>query len=678
MNKKVSVIIPIYNTEKQIHRCVESILTQTYHNLEIILVDDGSRDNCPEICDDYARSDPRIRVIHKEYGGSADAKNAGLKAFTGDYVYFLDSGDYVENTLIEIALKNAIATSADLVVFNYNKLDDFDNLLAPVTFQAATYEIEGHNRLKYIVKNLQQYPWGWEVGNRLFRGELIRRNDLIFWDSELILTEDLGFSLCYTLHAEKISYIPDVLYHYYIRKASPRAGAPTEPMLKEATELIKCLEDKITLTMKGSKTDREAWILLFGILNEQLGKLTFYNYKNALASIKDKKFFDQLMRQAASKLLLLIKYYGLWKGMALLIQCLFLTSEKMDKISIFIIHMIIKLRKISETFGYNRTKIFSKKVLYLIGCEDFWNLGDHHIAISEIEYLKRIFPDHSIVEIAASRYFAVNRLLPLIIRKKDLICMHGGGNIGNFYMLAELIRRDIMKKFRNNEKVIFPQTIHYDCSDAGRAELEKDQSSIKRTRNLTLCTRERYSYELAKQYFDCKVVLTPDIVLFSDYTDQYSYERKGATLLLRNDLEGVIAERDKQLIEKVAKQYTSELRRNDTQLIMDVKAADRNVVMEDFIRKIASSEFVITDRLHGMVFCAITKTPCIVLPNYNHKVEGVYDWISKLEYIIMIKTMSELEEAIRKLQRIEKIEYDNSNILEGFDVLSRLLKSKVM
>ena len=146
--------------------------------------------------------------------------------------------------------------------------------------------------------------------------------------------------------------------------------------------------------------------------------------------------------------------------------------------------------------------------------------------------------------------------------------------------------------------------------------------------------------------------------------------------LLRNDLERVISEEDKQFIEKVAQQYTSQLRINDTQLIMDVKATDRIAVMEDFIQKIARSEFVITDRLHGMVFCAITNTPCIVLPNYNHKVEGVYEWISKLGYIIMIKSLGDLEEAIHKLQKIEAPEYDNSDIVQGFEALTKQLKSK--
>lgn len=675
MNQKVSVIIPVYNMEKQLRRCVESVINQTYSNLEIILVDDGSQDKCPEICDDYARNDSRIKVIHKEYGGSSHAKNAGLEAFTGDYVYILNSDDYVESTLIEVALKNAMATAADLVVFHYNKIDEYDNLLAPVNFRASTYEIGDHNRLKYIIHSLQQYQWGWEVGNRLFKAELIQKHHLLFWNNTFILTEDLGFCLNYALHAEKISYIPDLLYHYCIRKNSKRAQSPKEPMLSEAIELSKCLEDKIRSSMKDSKIEREYPILLFAIMNEQLSKLNFYNYKDAFSSIKDKEFFYKNMKKVITRFLLWMKYYGIIKGKAFIWQCVFIASRRMDKIGIFLIHMMVKLSKISETYEYNKTALFSKKRLFLIGCEDFWNLGDHHIAISEIQYLQRIFPEQRIVEIAASRYFAVNRLLPFVIRKKDLICLHGGGNIGNFYMLAEEIRRDVLKKFPRNEKVIFPQTIHYDRSDAGKAELEKDQRSIKETKNLTLCVRERYSYELAKEYFDCRVILTPDIVLFSDYRDRGKYERKGGILLLRTDLEGVISGQEKQFIKTVVEKYTPDIRINDTQLIIDIEVDDRKDVMDDFISKIAKAEFVITDRLHGMVFCAITKTPCIVLPNYNHKVGGVYEWISKLEYVIMIKRMSELEEAIQKLQKIEKIEYDNSSILESFDALSRILKS---
>ena len=101
-NPLISVIVPIYNVEEYLNRCVESIVNQTYQKLEIILVDDGSPDNCPRMCDDWAKKDSRIKVIHKENGGLSDARNAGMKITTGEYISFIDSDDYIETCMIEI------------------------------------------------------------------------------------------------------------------------------------------------------------------------------------------------------------------------------------------------------------------------------------------------------------------------------------------------------------------------------------------------------------------------------------------------------------------------------------------------------------------------------------------------------------------------------------------------
>lgn len=112
MNEKITVIIPVYNVEKYLDRCLESIVKQTYKNLEIILVDDGSPDNCPELCDLWQSKDSRIKVIHKKNGGLSSARNAGLDFATGDFIAFVDSDDYIsENmleTMLEAALKNNI------------------------------------------------------------------------------------------------------------------------------------------------------------------------------------------------------------------------------------------------------------------------------------------------------------------------------------------------------------------------------------------------------------------------------------------------------------------------------------------------------------------------------------------------------------------------------------------
>ena len=100
----ISVIVPIYNVEKYLDRCVDSIINQTYKNLEIILVDDGSPDNCPQMCDDYAKKDSRIKVVHKENGGLSDARNVGMEVATGEYVSFIDSDDYISLDCYETVL----------------------------------------------------------------------------------------------------------------------------------------------------------------------------------------------------------------------------------------------------------------------------------------------------------------------------------------------------------------------------------------------------------------------------------------------------------------------------------------------------------------------------------------------------------------------------------------------
>lgn len=110
----ISVVVPIYNVEQYLDRCIESIVSQTYTKLEIILVDDGSPDNCPKMCDEWAKKDKRIKVIHKENGGLSDARNAGIDISKGEYITFVDSDDYVENNYVEFLYQNLVTYDADI------------------------------------------------------------------------------------------------------------------------------------------------------------------------------------------------------------------------------------------------------------------------------------------------------------------------------------------------------------------------------------------------------------------------------------------------------------------------------------------------------------------------------------------------------------------------------------
>ncbi len=123
---KVSIIVPVYKVEKYINACVESIVNQTYKNLEIILVDDGSPDNCPKICDDWANKDERIKVIHKENGGLSDARNVGMRVATGNFISFVDSDDTIHPEMIEILMGLMNKTSCEISMCSWKKVYDIN------------------------------------------------------------------------------------------------------------------------------------------------------------------------------------------------------------------------------------------------------------------------------------------------------------------------------------------------------------------------------------------------------------------------------------------------------------------------------------------------------------------------------------------------------------------------
>lgn len=156
MRSLVSVIVPVYKVESYICRAVDSLLNQTYRNLEIILVDDGSPDKCPKICDDYGHRDSRIRVIHKKNGGLSDARNVGLKVATGKYITFLDSDDYISLDAIEKFLRIAQEQNVDVVCCGLNLIDDhgeiYDYRKGDVSFKA-----NGETVAKLLLKDIFPY-----------------------------------------------------------------------------------------------------------------------------------------------------------------------------------------------------------------------------------------------------------------------------------------------------------------------------------------------------------------------------------------------------------------------------------------------------------------------------------------------------------------------------------------
>ena len=161
---KISVIVPVYKVENFLDRCVESIVGQTYENLEIILVDDGSPDNCPALCDAAAAKDARIRVIHQKNGGLSAARNAGLDAARGAWIGFVDSDDYIAPEMYEVLYQAVQSTGADLALCDYAEVDETGAPCLPPYTGLAQRIFTGRELLKRATNTMAQPAW-----NKLYR-----------------------------------------------------------------------------------------------------------------------------------------------------------------------------------------------------------------------------------------------------------------------------------------------------------------------------------------------------------------------------------------------------------------------------------------------------------------------------------------------------------------------------
>lgn len=211
MNPKVSVIVPVYNVEDYLERCLDSIINQTYRNLEIILVNDGSTDNCGAICEEYAKKDNRIIVIHKENGGQSTARNTGMDICTGEYIAFVDSDDYIHpetyNSCVYVMQKEDV----DFVEFEFKKVyenDPFDDV--------TDYSYEIHNVKEVIegrIRWKKHYCLAW---NKLFKKIFIIN---LRFPKGLLHEDSMLFNI-YVFQINKVGYIPLKFYYYFQREGS--------------------------------------------------------------------------------------------------------------------------------------------------------------------------------------------------------------------------------------------------------------------------------------------------------------------------------------------------------------------------------------------------------------------------------------------------------------------------
>lgn len=230
---KVSVIAPVYKVEQYLHRCVDSILSQTFRDFELILVDDGSPDSCGVICDEYEIKDSRVKVLHIENGGVSRARNKGLDIAKGKYIAFCDSDDWWEPQLLERTVFLMESGEWDWVSFQFQRVCD-DGSVAPHQYHTGEKHVFSvDDKMEYMLREFLQCRYGWEIWARIFRADIIQDNQIRFCETCGNYAEDMGFCAKYLLCARSFLTIGDCLYNYYQRPNS---------MMATSVELIKLNE----------------------------------------------------------------------------------------------------------------------------------------------------------------------------------------------------------------------------------------------------------------------------------------------------------------------------------------------------------------------------------------------------------------------------------------------------
>ena len=280
----VSVIVPVYKVEPYLEKCLDSICSQSYKNLEIILIDDGSPDNCGAICDNYAMKDMRIKVVHKENAGLGMARNSGLEVATGKYVVFVDSDDWMEPDMVQTLIAAARGHSAEMVICGYR-------MVSP----------EGYTRDCSVCKHIESYEGTEEITNQilapivgpkwidgvenvqemcvwtnLYSMELIREHNLRFVNEREFLSEDFFFNIAYITKTKKIVRIPEMLYCYrYNENSLSNVFRPNR---------ISLLNNLVRSAMKLLQDEK-----IYGLMSERLKRTYIKKLRHGLMHIAQAK-----------------------------------------------------------------------------------------------------------------------------------------------------------------------------------------------------------------------------------------------------------------------------------------------------------------------------------------------------------------------------------------------------
>ena len=314
----------------------------------------------------------------------------------------------------------------------------------------------------------------------------------------------------------------------------------------------------------------------------------------------------------------------------------------------------IKYRIISiiDLFS-NRKKIVNlkkkKKIVYLM-TPTHRNIGDAAIALGALELYRKVFINREIVEFTDYEVQTKRYYIKAITNKDDIVILHGGGNLGDWYPAWELLRQDIIRLFNGYKVILMPQTISFGNRKDTKWILKKAINTYHRYPLYRFICRDKKSYDFARDIL--KVVnlsLMPDSALILERIQNTDLRNDRITLCLRQDIEKNRTDNLDLLIWKTCEKYTNQIFTTDTIADTNISPEDRKSVVINKIQEFAGSKLVITDRYHGVIFSYLAKCPCLVLGNKDTKVKEAMIFFKDLNYINFVEDYSQIADNIEKM-----------------------------
>ncbi len=794
---KVSVVIPVYNVEKYLEQALNSCLNQTLKDIEIIIVNDGSTDSSGTIALRYSKEYSNIIYIETDNQGLSMARNNGMKVARGEYIYFLDSDDWIEPECLEKCCIELDNYNLDCVTFDYVHVFENQNGV-----QYKQLELKQNLDRKYIYNGLQlaekyikKGGMSAAVWKNVYRKSFLEKNNLSFVEG--LYYEDNPFQLMVLNCANRVKYIPFMLYNYRVRHNSIMTSTMSINKIKSSFYIANFFID----FYENKNCDKEIWKSYIGICLLGIWKCNFAGIsatdlknieplKNYILDEKDKlisriqKIYDveeksiddirnmcklieiivltlnyrsELQEKILTEVLKKSKEFvtnilntfplndehkiiGIYGSGVNADYILDLYEKYVGKIKADIIFIdsrmpsythkyngkdIINVKDIAQidieeiiilSFLYEQEMYDTLKSLYgdryqiyrlymdsmvsvegsqgelylldrklrkntkriiLTATPEHYNIGDHLITKGQYVFFQKYLPEYEIIEITQRQYLKYRGIICASHNPDDVILICGGGFLGSLWENELTVVEYILRDFCENKLIILPQSIFYEDSEYGNYRKKIDTLLFGMQKDITICFRENKSMETFNMLGlkNVKTKYLPDMALA---VDNYSSRnnRKNIIFCFRDDKERIVDEYD---IEELKAFFIRQGVRVHEESMLNVKAIsirERMHIIDNKLDKFQQSALVITDRLHCMISCAITGTPCIALDNLTGKVSGVYEWIKDLEYIKVVQNCQEIIECdLLNWCEIGKNHTYSKKFSNEFNELCQIIKS---